>query len=57
VAQLQAPKPRFQLRKPQVVCPECGKKAPKGATFCAYCGKSLTLAGDDGDSSPTAKEG
>jgi len=57
VAQLQAPKPRFQLRKPPAVCPECGKKAPKGATFCAYCGKSLTVASGDGDSSPTAKEG
>src|SRR5512136_2621218 len=55
VAQLQAPKPRFQLRKPPLVCPECGKKAPKGATFCAYCGKSLTVAGGDDDSSPAAK--
>jgi uncharacterized protein (DUF697 family) len=40
-AQLEAPKRRFQLWKPPVTCPECGKKAPKGATFCAYCGKSL----------------
>ncbi len=56
VAQLEAPKHRFQLRKPPVVCPACGKKAPKGATFCAYCGQSLTLASGDDDSSPTAKE-
>ena len=40
-ARLEAPKQRLQLWKPPVVCPECGKKAPKGATFCAYCGKSL----------------
>jgi uncharacterized protein (DUF697 family) len=49
VAQLEAPRAsprRFQLWKPPVVCPECGKKAPKGATFCAYCGKSLTGASD-----------
>jgi hypothetical protein len=42
VAQLEAPKRRFQLFQPPVVCPECGKKAPKGATFCAFCGKPLT---------------
>jgi len=57
VPQLQLPRPRFQLRRPQMVCPECGKKAPKGATFCAYCGKSLTLASGGGDSSPAAKAG
>ena len=27
--------------KPAVACPACGKKAPKGAGFCAFCGKPL----------------
>ena len=48
-AQLEAPRAsghRFQLWKPPVLCPACGKKALKGATFCAYCGKSLTEVGD-----------
>jgi len=48
-AQLEAPRAsghRFQLWKPPMLCPACGKKAPRGATFCAYCGKSLTEVGD-----------
>ena len=48
-AQLEAPRAsghRFQLWKPPMLCPACGRKAPKGATFCAYCGKSLTVVGD-----------
>jgi len=32
------PKPRRRLF---AKCPSCGKKAPKGAAFCAFCGKSL----------------
>jgi uncharacterized protein (DUF697 family) len=40
-AQLQAPKKRQGLFAPAPVCPSCGKKAPKGATFCAFCGKPL----------------
>lgn len=27
--------------KPPAACPACGKKAPKGAEFCSYCGKPL----------------
>ncbi len=48
-AQLEAPRAsgrHFQLWKPPVLCPECGKKAPKGAMFCAYCGKSLIGASE-----------
>jgi predicted amidophosphoribosyltransferase len=40
-AQLEAPKQRRGLFAPAPVCPSCGKKAPKGATFCAFCGKPL----------------
>jgi hypothetical protein len=29
------------VSKPPVVCASCGKKAPKEAAFCAYCGKPL----------------
>jgi len=39
-AQLEAPK-RRGLFAPAPACPSCGKKAPKGATFCAFCGKPL----------------
>jgi uncharacterized protein (DUF697 family) len=41
-AQLPAPKKRGGLFAPAQVCPSCGKKAPKGATFCAFCGKPLS---------------
>jgi uncharacterized protein (DUF697 family) len=44
---LALPKPRFRLFAPPPVCPACGKKAPKGATFCAFCGKPL--AKDEGE--------
>jgi rRNA maturation endonuclease Nob1 len=27
--------------KPAAICPACGRKAPGGAIFCAYCGKPL----------------
>ena len=40
-AQLEAPKQRRGLFAPAPVCPSCGKKVPKGATFCAFCGKPL----------------
>ncbi len=30
-----------QVFKPATACPACGKKAPRGAAFCAYCGKPL----------------
>jgi len=30
-----------KLVAPSIVCGSCGKKAPKGAAFCAYCGKPL----------------
>jgi uncharacterized protein (DUF697 family) len=40
-AQLEAPKKRRGLFAPAPVCPACGQKAPKGATFCAFCGKPL----------------
>jgi hypothetical protein len=30
-----------KLFKPAPSCPSCGKKAPRGAAFCAYCGKPL----------------
>ncbi|MCX6006475.1 MAG: zinc ribbon domain-containing protein, partial [Chloroflexi bacterium] len=30
-----------QFFKPAMACPACGKKVPKGAAFCAYCGKPL----------------
>ncbi|MBS1245769.1 MAG: zinc-ribbon domain [Chloroflexi bacterium] len=39
--QLESPPKRRGLFAPAQVCPECGKKAPKGATFCAFCGKPL----------------
>jgi uncharacterized protein (DUF697 family) len=35
------PKPRRGLFAPSMRCPACGKKAPKGASFCAFCGKML----------------
>jgi primosomal protein N' len=31
-----------KLFKPVPSCPSCGKKAPQGAAFCAYCGKPMT---------------
>jgi DNA-binding NtrC family response regulator/Flp pilus assembly protein TadD len=31
-----------------VKCPGCGIKAPKGARFCAGCGRALGESGDDG---------
>jgi uncharacterized protein (DUF697 family) len=37
---------RRGLFAPSLVCPECGKKAPKGATFCAFCGKPLQATND-----------
>ena len=40
-AELEAPKQRRGLFAPAPACPWCGKKAPKGATFCAFCGKPL----------------
>jgi len=39
--QLESPPKRRGLFAPARVCPECGKKAPQGATFCAFCGKPL----------------
>jgi uncharacterized protein (DUF697 family) len=39
---LALPKPRARLFAPPRACPACGKKAPKGATFCAFCGKPLS---------------
>jgi len=39
--QLESPPKRRGLFAPAQVCPECGKKAPKDATFCAFCGKPL----------------
>jgi len=29
------------VSKPATICPACGKKSPKGASFCAFCGKPL----------------
>jgi len=43
--QLESPPKRRGLFAPAQVCPECGKKAPKGATFCAFCGKPLLIEG------------
>jgi uncharacterized protein (DUF697 family) len=40
-AQLQAPPPRRRLFAPALVCSSCGKKLPKGAAFCAFCGKPI----------------
>jgi uncharacterized protein (DUF697 family) len=60
-ARLEAPRARprlFQLwkRKPPVACPECGRQAPQGATFCAYCGKPLTPTEEDSDGEDQAAE-
>jgi len=38
---LEEHKPRRALFAPAPKCPACGKKLPKGATFCAFCGKPL----------------
>ena len=38
------PKPRRGLFAPAIKCPACGKKAPQGASFCAFCGKPLLKA-------------
>jgi uncharacterized protein (DUF697 family) len=43
VKQLESPKPRRRLFAPAPVCPACGKKLPKGAAFCAFCGQSLQM--------------
>jgi uncharacterized protein (DUF697 family) len=29
------------VSKPPAICPACGKQSPKGAGFCAFCGKPL----------------
>jgi len=29
------------VSKPLAICPACGKQSPKGAGFCAFCGKPL----------------
>lgn len=41
--QLESSPKRRGLFAPSPVCPECGKKAPKGAAFCAFCGKPLQM--------------
>ena len=40
-AQLESPKPQRRLFAPALVCTSCGKKLPKGAAFCAFCGKPI----------------
>src|SRR5512136_2170864 len=40
--QLETSPKRRGLFAPALVCPECGRKAPKGAMFCAFCGKPLS---------------
>jgi len=40
-ARLEAPKRRLGLFAPALTCPACGKKLPKGAAFCAFCGKPI----------------
>jgi len=39
-AQLQSHR-RRGLLAPALVCPSCGKKAPSGARFCAFCGTPI----------------
>ncbi len=37
------PKPRRGWLAPAPKCPACGKKAPRGAAFCAFCGQPLPV--------------